>query len=87
MIWITQGLVNFPKINFRYLVIPKGAFPNDGFIPINFSKENIEGLIQQGIKEAHETVEMGKGAMFKEIKNRAINSMMFPTLTDAKISI
>jgi hypothetical protein len=81
MLWITQGLANFPRVNFRYLVAPKGPLPGEGIIPINFKKEHIEMLIEKGKEAAHEVVKEGKGVRFRHFQDYMKQSVVNPTTT------
>lgn len=81
MHWISQGLVNFPRVNFRYVVAPKAPIDNE-WIPIDFSHENIEKLIQRGREDAQKAVDKGEGTMFEHIKNFYGKIKTNPTYTE-----
>ena len=81
MIWITQGLANFPRVTFRYLVAPRGSIDNS-IIPIDFSRKNIERLIRIGQEDAQKTVGIGEGAMFEHVKNFWAQTATNPTYTE-----
>lgn len=50
MIWISQGLAHFPDVEFRHILFPEKPV-DKGFIPIDFSPENIERMIQLGLEK------------------------------------
>lgn len=65
MVWITQGKSNFPRVNFRYIVSPKGTISNE-WIPIGFEHKEILRLIELGRTDAISVVEEGPGKRFEE---------------------
>jgi predicted patatin/cPLA2 family phospholipase len=68
MHWINHAMTNNPRVNFRYIVVPKVPIDNE-WIPIDFSLANINKLIDMGISEAKRTVESGPFTGFKRIQN------------------
>lgn len=50
MIWISQGLAHFPEVEFRHIMFPEKRV-DKGFIPLDFSPDNIERMIQLGIEK------------------------------------
>lgn len=74
MVWITQGIANFPQVKFRYIVAPKGPISSE-WVPIGFKPKEIRSLIDLGITDAKETVKLGEGVMFNHIHNFWSQSM------------
>lgn len=66
MIWITQGLANFPRVKFRYIVAPKGPISSE-FLPMGFYSEEISRLIELGKEDAKNTIELGEGVMLNHL--------------------
>jgi predicted patatin/cPLA2 family phospholipase len=56
----------FDKVTFRYIVAPTAALPS-GVFPLNFSSDEIGEMIDMGIQDAKEVVEMGTSHSFKKI--------------------
>ena len=72
--WVDDAIKQFPKINFRYLIVPKN--PLDGeILPINFSKKHNEKMIQLGLEDAKKTAEAGPYHSFTEFQNRMAPSL------------
>lgn len=53
----------FSKVNYRYLIEPTAMLPS-GDLPLNFSHDQIELMINQGIRDAQNVVKEGKGNSF-----------------------
>jgi predicted patatin/cPLA2 family phospholipase len=66
MIWITQGIANFPNVKFRYIVAPKGSISSE-WLPMGFKPKEIRELITLGNHDAKETVKKGEGKMVEEL--------------------
>jgi len=56
----------FPNATVRYVVSPSVALPS-GKIPLDFNPEQIEIMIQQGIKDAQTVVKQGPGESLKKV--------------------
>jgi len=59
-------VMSFPSVNFRYLVAPTKKLPS-GSIPLKFSPEQIEQMIQMGIEDAINVVSNGEKNNFTNI--------------------
>lgn len=81
MIWITQGRANYPRVNFRYVVVPSSQLDNS-WVPIDFSAEHIEKLINIGLDDANKAIDEGEGKMFEHIQNYSKKSITNPTETE-----
>jgi len=57
----------YPKVNFRYLVMPTKPLPS-ATIPIKMDKEDMEIMIQTGIEDAKAAIGMGEGKAFGLMK-------------------
>ncbi len=67
MRWVEDAMTNFPRINFRYSMVPKQALDNE-WVPINFSHDHNEQLIQKGMEDARELIKEGPSKAFAEAK-------------------
>jgi predicted patatin/cPLA2 family phospholipase len=56
----------FKGVNFRYIVSPTTALPS-GYIPLNFSPAQIQQMIQLGVDDAKNAVQIGEGVSFRNI--------------------
>jgi hypothetical protein len=52
--------VSFPKVNLRYIIEPTKKLPS-GSIPLVFSPEQIETMIQVGYEDAKNVIKLGHG--------------------------
>jgi len=56
----------FPNVDLRYVVAPTVPLPS-GSLPLKFKPDQIEVMIQQGIKDAADAVKLGHGKMLENI--------------------
>ena len=69
-----QGLVDsaidFPDVNFRYVIGPSQTLPNS-MVPMDFDPENINFMINLGVKDAIAAIKKGEGVTYGEHLTRA----------------
>ncbi len=65
MKWVNDALMNFPRVNFRYLVVPEKPVGGAG---IFFSKKHTSRPINQGHEDAIRVVENGPYEEFSSVK-------------------
>jgi predicted acylesterase/phospholipase RssA len=58
--------VDFPKVNYRYVVAPTKSLPS-GSIPLTFSPQEIETMIGFGLEDAKTVVKKGEGVNLAEL--------------------
>lgn len=63
---IEDILYDFPKVNFRYIIAPSQKLPS-GKIPLTFSPEEIEKMINIGINDAINAISYGEKGNFLDI--------------------
>lgn len=56
----------YNDINFRHIVIPSGPLPS-GYIPLGFKHKDIVAMIEQGYKEAYETIKNKTVSSFDKV--------------------
>lgn len=66
MVWITQGVANFPEVNFRYIVAPQGSISSE-WIPIGFKQKEINSLIKLGREDGISAVKEGEGKRLSKL--------------------
>ncbi|CAI2373056.1 unnamed protein product [Moneuplotes crassus] len=64
MKWVNDALMNFPRVNFRYLVIPERPLSGSIF----FTKKHTRNLINLGMEDAQKAVEKGPYSEFHQVK-------------------
>ncbi|CAI2372707.1 unnamed protein product [Moneuplotes crassus] len=82
MRWIADALTNFPRVNFRYLVVPNKPLDNE-WVPINFSEEHNERLMQRGIEDAKEVIREGPKKLYSEVEKYLSDVPTNPVQTEA----
>lgn len=65
MRWINDALVAFPRVNFRYLVIPEKPLKG---VPILFNKKHTRRMINLGREDAWKAIEKGPYSQFNKVK-------------------
>lgn len=65
MKWVNDALMNFPRVNFRYLVVPEKPI---GGLSVFFSKEHTRNLINLGREDAKRTVIKGEETHFEQVR-------------------
>lgn len=63
----------FPNVKIRYLVIPSAKLSSGPF-PINFIPEELENMIQLGIKDAINVINKGEGTVFNEVRDQYLET-------------
>jgi len=63
--YIPQAHAAYPKINWRYLVMPTKKLP-DGKIPLFFKHDDIVGMYNAGFDDATNKIQQGEGVAWKE---------------------
>jgi len=58
-------LYDFPKVNFRFIIAPSQKLPS-GKIPLTFSPQEIEKMINIGIEDAKNAINYGENGNFQE---------------------
>lgn len=72
MKWVNDALMNFPRVNFRYLVVPEKPLDN-AWLPINFDKAHSESLISQGMADAKASIKSSEFTKFMNHVNAVPN--------------
>ena len=67
---IVDAYIDFPEVNFRYAIGPSQTLPNS-LVPLDFDPENINFMINLGIKDAINAIKKGEGVSFGEYLTRA----------------
>lgn len=57
---IERTMPFYPDVNFRYTIAPSEPL-NSGFIPLDFSEEHLNKLMEIGEKDALKAIELGEG--------------------------
>ena len=72
---VEEAMRGYPKVNFRYLIVPKEPLPSN-YIPLKFDPEAIDEMIETGWQDAADAIKLGEGTTFG-LASMVATEMMF----------